>query len=152
VTKPGEGMQIRVYYEDTDHGGVVYYANYLKFMERARSEFLRCAGLELDAIEARHGVMFAVTEAHIHYHVPARFNDMLEIDSSLVVMRGARIAFRQRIFRTTGRVLLCEGLIRLACIDHDGKARRIPSPVAAKLEHLLRGSQANRAEQSLLNL
>ena len=77
MTKFSAFMDIRVYYEDTDHGGVVYYANYLKFMERARSEFLRSAGLELDVIERDFSVLFAVTEAHVLYHAPALFNDLL---------------------------------------------------------------------------
>ncbi len=120
---------VRVYYEDTDHGGVVYYANYLKFMERARTEFLRDAGLELDALEREFGVLFAVTEAHLRYMRPARFNDLLHVESSLVHLRGARLAFAQRIVRDGA--LLVEGDIRLACIGRDGRARRIPRPVLA---------------------
>ena len=132
-----ETLQVRVYYEDTDHAGVVYYANYLKFMERARSEFLRTAGLELDAIEAEHGMLFAVTEANVRYHTPARFNDLLSVVSSLVELRGARIAFKQRIFRDHDNTLLCEGDIRLACINRDGKVGRVPSPIAQKLHNYL---------------
>ena len=128
-----ETFPVRIYYEDTDHGGVVYYANYLKFMERARSEFLRSAGMELDAIEDEHGVMFAVTEAHVFYHAPALFNDLLSIESSLVEMRGVRIAFRQCIYRQSDRTLLTEGNIRLACINDDGKVRRIPASIAKTL-------------------
>lgn len=122
---------VRVYYEDTDHGGVVYYANYLKFMERARTEFLRDAGLELDALEREFGVLFAVTEAHLRYMRPARFNDLLHVESSLVHLRGARLAFAQRIVRDGA--LLVEGDIRLACIGRDGRARRIPRPVLARI-------------------
>ena len=137
MTHLNETLQVRVYYEDTDHGGVVYYANYLKFMERARSEFLRCAGLELDAIEAEHGVMFAVTEANIRYHTPARFNDLLTVVSSLVELRGVRIAFRQEIFRQSDNTLLCSGDIRLACINRDGKVGRIPASVAERLSNYI---------------
>ena len=122
---------VRVYYEDTDHGGVVYYANYLKFMERARTEFLRDAGLELDALEREFGVLFAVTEAHLRYMRPARFNDLLHVESSLVHLRGARLAFAQHIVRDGA--LLVEGDIRLACIGRDGRARRIPRPVLARI-------------------
>lgn len=132
-----EILQIRVYYEDTDHAGVVYYANYLKFMERARSEFLRTAGMELDAIEGEYGVLFAVTEAHVHYHSPARFNDRLSVVSSLVELRGARLAFRQEIYRHGDSRMLCGGDIRLACINQDGKVGRIPAPVAQKLNRYL---------------
>lgn len=138
-----ETMDIRVYYEDTDHGGVVYYANYLKFMERARSEFLRAAGLELDAIDAEFGVMFAVTEAHVHYHTPARFNDLLLVESSLTAMRGARIAFTQKIYRKSDMNLLSSGDIKLACISRDGKVARIPAKVTEALSSYL-----NKKEKS----
>jgi len=129
-----ETWPVRVYYEDTDHGGVVYYANYLKFMERARSEFLRAAGLELDQIEAEFGVMFAVTRANVSYHAPARFNEMLNIESSLVEMRGARIAFQQQIYRQTDAMLLTEGDIHLACIRRDGSVARIPKSMVERLK------------------
>ena len=137
MTSFTESMDIRVYYEDTDHGGVVYYANYLKFMERARSEFLRTAGLELDNIEADFGVMFAVTEAHLLYHAPALFNDMLTVESSLTLIRGARIAFNQKIYRKSDRTLLTSGDISLACISREGKAARIPAPVVYPLRNHL---------------
>ncbi len=115
---------VRVYYEDTDHGGVVYYANYLKFMERGRTEFLREQGLELDAIEREHGVLFAVTEAHVRYLRPARFNDLLEVESRLVQLGAARLAFRQCI-RIDGEAdALCETRIQLACIRAGAQAAR----------------------------
>jgi len=129
-----DSIDIRVYYEDTDHGGVVYYANYLKFMERARSEFLRTAGLELDAIDREFGVLFAVTEAHIRYHAPALFNDVLVVESSMTKMRGARITFEQRIFRKNKRKLLTDADIHLACIKRDGSVSRIPAPVCSSLK------------------
>jgi len=118
---------VRIYYEDTDHGGVVYYANYLKFMERARTEFLRGLGLELDELESTFGILFAVTEIHVHYRNPARFNDALIVESKLVEARGARLAFRQNIFRGTEDVT--EGEVRLACMDRSGHPRRIPDEV-----------------------
>ncbi|GAV21103.1 acyl-CoA thioester hydrolase [Mariprofundus micogutta] len=142
MTSFTETWPVRVYYEDTDHGGVVYYANYLKFMERARSEFLRSAGLELDHIESEFGVMFAVTQANVRYLVPARFNEMLNIESELVQMRGARIAFRQRIYRQLDGVLLTEGDIHLACIRRDGNVSRIPKAVRESLK-----SHLNKKEE-----
>ncbi len=143
MTGVTETFSVRIYYEDTDHGGGVYYANYLKYMERARSEFLRTTGLELDAIEEEFGVMFAVTEAHVFYHAPAMFNDLLSVESSLVEMRGVRIAFKQYIYRQSDHTLLTEGDIRLACINNDGKVRRIPTSVTNKLRLYL-----NLKEQS----
>lgn len=134
MTAFSETLSIRVYYEDTDHGGVVYYANYLKFMERARSEFLRSAGLELDSIDTEFGVLFAVTEANVRYHKPAVFNDLLIVESSITHLRGARITFQQRIFRQQDRTLLTEAAIHLACINRDGKVSRIPAPVASCLK------------------
>jgi len=140
VTAFFETMSIRVYYEDTDHGGVVYYANYLKFMERARSEFLRSAGLELDKIDDEFGVLFAVTEANIRYHKPAVFNDLLIVESSMTCLRGARITFKQKIYRKQDHKLLTEADIHLACITRDGKVSRIPAPVANRLKSHLNPS------------
>lgn len=124
-------FDFRIYYEDTDHGGVVYYANYLKYMERARTEFMRCFGIELDRLQHDEGVLFAVTEAHVHYRRPARFNDALHVVSSLEYARGARLAFKQRVVR--GDEMLVEGTIHLACIDIDGHPRRIPHEVLTPL-------------------
>jgi len=118
---------LRVYYEDTDHGGVVYYANYLRFMERARTEFMRCEGIELDVLERQEGILFSVTRANIRYLKPARFNDMLEVRSRLLAARGARLAFSQHIVRR--QRLLVEAEIRLACTDRNGRPRRIPASV-----------------------
>lgn len=122
----------RVYYEDTDHGGVVYYANYLKFMERGRTEYLRSAGIELDSVEQQEGVMFAVTEANVRYISPALFNDLLEVESTLTYARGARLTFKQQVWRMhreneTRDTLLTDAEIKLACIDREGNAKRIPA-------------------------
>ncbi len=133
-------LPVRVYYEDTDHGGVVYYANYLKFMERGRTEFLREQGLELDAIEREHGVMFAVSDAHVRYLAPARFNDLLEVESRLVHLGAARLAFRQAIRRQGEAKALCTAEIRLACIrtaDGTGRPARIPRPLREALHAAL---------------
>ena len=134
MTKFSAFMDIRVYYEDTDHGGVVYYANYLKFMERARSEFLRSAGLELDVIERDFVVLFAVTEAHVLYHAPALFNDLLNVESCITRLHGARISFKQSIFRKHDHKLLTDADIHLACISRSGKVSRIPASVRSILK------------------
>ncbi len=123
--------QFRIYYEDTDHGGVIYYANYLKFMERGRTEYLRAAGIELDDVETTCSVMFAVTEVNIRYHSSGRFNDLIEVDSVLTDARGARLAFRQQMWRMhrsneSRDTLLAEAEIKLACIDKEGAPKRIP--------------------------
>jgi len=139
MTGIGHTFQCRVYYEDTDHGGVVYYANYLKFMERGRTEYLRAAGIELDDVERETGVMFAVTGVNIRYLTPARFNDLIEIESRLTEARGARLAFTQSIWRidrsdeVTRDTLLSEAEVTLACIDRSGAARRIPAELLPSL-------------------
>lgn len=117
---------IRVYYEDTDHGGVVYHSNYLKFMERARTEMLRAQGIELDKFEQQHGVIFAVTHADVRFIKPARFNDQLEVYSTITRMSGTRIWFEQRILHMPSSTLLIEAEITVASINREGKAKRIP--------------------------
>jgi len=140
VTSVSHRFQCRVYYEDTDHGGVVYYANYLKFMERGRTEYLRATGVELDEVEASEQIMFAVTQANIRYRSPARFNDLLEIESKLTEARGARLAFIQSVWRMnradgiSRESLLAEAEISLACIDQTGAARRIPASLMPALQ------------------
>ena len=126
---------LRIYYEDTDHGGVVYYANYLKYMERARTEFMRDYGIELDTLQDEQGVLFAVSEAHVHYRHPARFNNALDVQSQLIQAHGARMAFHQAVYR--GDNLLVEAEIRLACMDINGHARRIPVQVLDKIAPVL---------------
>lgn len=124
-------FDLRIYYEDTDHGGVVYYANYLKYMERARTEFMRCRGIELDGLQRETGILFAVTEAHVHYRRPAHFNDALCVHSSLSHVHGARLGFRQLVMRSNE--LLVEGEIHLACMNTEGHVRRIPQAVLQKI-------------------
>jgi len=132
MSEEAHQFPVRIYYEDTDHGGVVYYANYLKFMERARTEFLRGLGLELDELESTFGILFAVTEIHVHYRNPARFNDAIIVESILFEARGARLAFRQSICRKNK--VLVEGEIRLACMDRAGHPRRIPQDVLRTIQ------------------
>jgi len=131
------GMNIRIYYEDTDHGGVVYYANYLKYMERARTEFLRAGGIEQQQIEQAYGLLFAVTEVHLRYHRPARFDDLIRVESRIVHYSGAQVQFDQRIFHEARNTLLVEGQIRLASITRDGKVRRMPEQLRAFFRHHL---------------
>lgn len=136
-----ETFPVRVYYEDTDHGGVVYYANYLKFMERGRTEFLRTLGIELDVIDADFAVQFAVTEAHVRYRMPARFNDLLDVHTSLIELTGARLAFSQQICHGDSGKELCTATIRLACINRDGKPSRIPSTLSQTLQNHLNNKE-----------
>jgi len=137
-------FDLRIYYEDTDHGGVVYYANYLKYMERARTEFMRGFGIELDQLQSDADVLFAVTEAHVHYRCPARFNDALSVYSELTHAHGARLGFKQTVMRDNE--ILVEGDIKLACIDTQGHARRIPQDVLNKIGQALPCSQGSKHE------
>ena len=106
---------VRVYWEDTDAGGVVYYANYLKFMERARSEWLRALGFEQDVLRDEAGVVFVVRRVEIDYLSPARFNEQLEVSVSLHEMGRASLSVRQELMR--GSTRLAEAVVTLACVD-----------------------------------
>lgn len=125
-------MQIRVYYEDTDCGNVVYYANYLKYMERSRTELLRDKGIDL-AEYHRNGYLFAVTEANMKYKAPARYNDLLELESKIIELTPVTMLFYTEIKRAADGVLLVTGEVRVACISTLGKAQRIPREVKEKL-------------------
>ena len=112
---------IRVYYEDTDSGGVVYYANYLKFMERARTEWLRKLGFEQDELARQQELIFMVRSAKLDYHRPARFNDLLEVHSAVTDVRRVSLSFEQHVrkaatAKTEGDELLCRGHIQIACL------------------------------------
>ncbi len=107
---------IRVYYEDTDAGGVVYYANYLRFMERARAEWLRSLGYEQDRLIQEENLIFAVRRASIDYHKPARFNDMLNVNTILQKKRGASLDIGQTIKNQQGEIL-CQAEVKIACLN-----------------------------------
>jgi acyl-CoA thioester hydrolase len=106
---------IRVYYEDTDAGGVVYHSNYLNFMERARTEWLRAMGFEQDNLIAEHNCLFAVHSMQLNFKRPAKFNDALLVRSTLVHAVGARMNFDQKIYRNDE--LLCDAVVKIACLD-----------------------------------
>ena len=120
-------MQIRVYYEDTDCGKVVYYANYLRYMERSRTEYLRDRGIDLSLWQER-GFLFVVVEANVKYRAPARYNDLLEVESIITELTSASVTFVTSVFRGKG-ALLVKGTIRLACTDTSGHIRRIPDEI-----------------------
>lgn len=126
---------VRVYYEDTDSGGVVYYANYLKFMERARTEWLRARGVEQDALSHERRLVFAVRALSVDYHRPARFNDLLAVSSRVVEVRGASILFEQTVQRDPSAEVLCDARVRVACIDADTfRVRRLPGRLVGEIE------------------
>lgn len=121
-------LPIRVYIEDTDAGGIVFYANYLRFMERARTEWLRACGIELDEWQNQKRRLFVVRSVQIEYLAPARFNDQLVATASLVSMRRASLVCEQKVMR--GDTLLTESTVRLVCVDVDAlTAVAIPTEI-----------------------
>ena len=106
---------VRVYYEDTDAGGVVFYANYLKFFERARTEMLRAMGYEQDELIAIEGVIFVVRSVQVDYLSPARFNEQLQVSAKVSLAKKVSLTFEQIIKR--GDDVLCNSIIRIACLD-----------------------------------
>ena len=108
---------VRIYYEDTDAGGVVYYANYLRFMERARTEYLRQLGFEQDELMRDPGVLFAVRSVKVDYLLPARFNEQLQVSVEIVNQGRASLTFAQDVIRPVDDALLCRGEIKVACLD-----------------------------------
>lgn len=107
----------RVYYEDTDAGGVVYYANYLKFMERARTEWLRSFGIEQDELIRSQSVIFAVRSVKLDYRLPARFNDKIVVSVCVTHFGGASLTVSQNITKQGETELLCKGVIKIASLD-----------------------------------
>ena len=133
---PGEfSFKLRVYIEDTDAGGIVYYVNYLKFMERARTEFMRCQGYGKDTI-FNHDLMFVVRDVAVKYLLPARLDDELAATAGILRMRGAGLVFSQSVRR--GGEILAQGQVTIACVDRAGvKPRRLPQDMVDKLRHLV---------------
>ena len=125
-------MEIRVYYEDTDCGNVVYYANYLKYMERSRTEFLRERGVNLAAYHEK-GLLFTVAEANIRYKAPARYNDLLDAESRVAETGNSSIVLATTIKRVNDGLLLTEGEVRLVCINSNGRPTRIPEEIKSAL-------------------
>lgn len=126
-------IPVRVYYEDTDAGGVVYYANYLRFMERARTEWLRDLGFEQDELSAEDGVVFAVRHANLEFVKAVRFNEKLQVTAEVVKLGKASITFNQKIMRDDE--LVCSGELRLACVDaRSFTPKPVPRVIAEKLK------------------
>lgn len=119
---------LRVFIEDTDAGGIVYYVNYLKFMERARTEYLRSLGFGREAI-FNESVVFVVKQVDVDYKLPARLDDELEATAKVIEKSGASIVFEQQILKKTpeGNELLCIASVKIACVDRQSlKPKRIP--------------------------
>ena len=126
-------LTLRIYWEDTDGGGVVYYANYLKFFERARTEWLRSLGVQQGALQAESGAIFVVAEANVRYLAPARLDDQVVVSVNVVERGQASLRIEQQAWR--GDTLLAQGWVRVGCVDATTlRPRRIPVAVLGKLE------------------
>jgi len=126
-------IPVRVYFQDTDAGAVVFHAQYLAFMERARSELLNAAGIDLARLLGKHRVLFLVYQIVVKYHQPARLNELLSVSAEVVKMGRASLVFRQRVER--GGELLVEADITLALVDRD---RMKPARMPQELEQALK--------------
>lgn len=124
---------VRVYYEDTDAGGVVFYANYLKFMERARTEALRALGFEQQQLAAADDLVFAVVKVTVNYRLPAKLDDLLEVGARVIAVGRSSIVFEQYIRRQDA--LLADGEVRVACLGASTfKPRSIPDSIRKALQ------------------
>jgi acyl-CoA thioester hydrolase len=133
-------LSVRVYYEDTDAVGVVYHANYLRFAERARTEMLRCLGLEHGGLSTRFGLAFTVRRCLVDYLAPARLDDRLEVRTSLARLGGASLNLEQRIVRDDRLLVRMDA--RLALISPALRAVRLPQALIDALAPLRHGPAA----------
>ncbi|WP_317057249.1 MULTISPECIES: tol-pal system-associated acyl-CoA thioesterase [Roseovarius] len=118
---------IRVYYEDTDMAGIVYYANYLRYIERARSDWVREMGIDQNAMREEDGVVFAVRRVEADYHLPAKFDDELEVRTTVASVSGARLIMDQTVFRADE--LLFAAQVTIACLTETGQPVRLPANI-----------------------
>ena len=123
---------VRVYYEDTDAGGIVFYANYLKFFERARTEWLRAADIGQQALMQEHGAIFVVKSTSVDYHAPARLDDVLNLTLSIEKLGRASVLFVQQAWR--GDLMLASATVKVGCVDALSlRPRAVPDATAAKM-------------------
>ncbi len=147
----GDGVHLhalRVYFEDTDAGGVVYYANYLKFAERARTEMLRRLGIDPPALAAIEGVAFAVSRCEVDYLAPARLDDELTVRTRIVKMFAATLEAEQIISR--GATECARLIVRLACVNKSGRPVRLPECVLGAYRSLCGAAQSDQTQPDQL--
>ncbi len=139
MSKAPHRFNLRVYYEDTDAGGIVYYANYLRFLERARTELLRELGLFQSQLARDHSQIFVVGDLSARYLSPARLDDELIVETSIVKIGGASLQMQQNVLKRVDREesLLLKGSVILVYITHAGKAVRLPDTMRQPLEHYM---------------
>ncbi|MEK7449598.1 MAG: thioesterase family protein [Planctomycetota bacterium] len=126
-------MEVKIYYEDTDCGGVVYYANYLKYFERARSEYLEKRGVSLLELHKQE-IFFMVATANLKYRAPAHYGETLAIDTQISEVAHASFTFQYKVHEKTNRLLLVEGETKIVTVDGKGKLKRLNPDLKAKLK------------------
>lgn len=136
-------MEVRVYYEDTDAAGVVYYANYLRYLERGRTEFVRERGLSLQNLLDR-GYLFPVARLEIDYRSPAIYDDLIRIETSVREVGNASFTLGHQVVRVGDGKLLTEAQVTLACIGPDNKVRRLPAELSRLLQEGCPGADQER--------
>lgn len=129
---------VRVYYEDTDAGGVVYYANYLRFLERARTEYLRSLGVEQDKWMEAHGLQFVVSRLSVDYRRPARFNDALDVYATVQNVRRSSVEFAQAVLKAVDATVLVSATVQVACV---ACATGAPRPIPKLLIEAMQGER-----------
>jgi acyl-CoA thioester hydrolase len=129
-------MEVRIYYEDTDAGGVVYHANYLCYMERGRTEFLREHGLSVREMHDM-GIIFPVVALEINYRAPARLDDLLEVQTQIVALKNSSFVTAQQVKRKQDGKLLAEARVTLACVGEGMRARRLPQDLRELFSSLI---------------
>ena len=134
--KPSFTWPIRIYFEDTDVAGIVYHPNYLKYFERARTEWMRTLEVDMRDIAHQNGLVFIVNKAKVDYLSPCFLNDALEVVTQVDKCRAASLVFRQRLYREQNRAhVLSDALVSVVCVDKNSyKPSRIPEPVLRKLK------------------
>ncbi len=138
-------IEIRIYYEDTDCGGVVYYANYLKYFERARTSHLESLGLNLKELQfAEEKRFFVVTSAQLDYHAPAHYGDILLIESRIEEVRGASLSFLHTVINKDTARNLVTGRVKLASVDTSGRVLRFTPRMAEQLRDKERDNLGGR--------
>ncbi len=125
-------IDIRVYYEDTDAGGIVFYANYLKFAERGRTEYLRNLGFENKSLMDKQGVIFVVRKIEADYLAPAYLDDMLRMETGVIEMKNASFKMKQSLFRHNELIFSVD--VILVCVDRAGKPVRLPDGLRTAME------------------
>ncbi|HET8720777.1 MAG TPA: YbgC/FadM family acyl-CoA thioesterase [Nitrospira sp.] len=131
-------IEVRIYYEDTDCGDVVYYANYLKYFERARTHYLEVRGLSVNEL-MKAGLVFVVVHAEVDYRAPARYGETLEIETTMPESSAATITFSHTVLERDSRRVVAEGAARLAVTDGNGKVKRLDKAMVAALQSKPRG-------------